>query len=55
MKPKKAKQIILQKHHRHTQEYDIYNTDFLESSIDDDEINTFELGFMMGYLGEINV
>jgi len=32
-------------------EYDIYNEEFLEDSVEEDEISDLEEGFMKGYLG----
>ena len=33
-------------------EEDIYTSDGIDSSLDDDEISASEEGFMLGYLGE---
>ena len=32
-------------------EEDFYNAEYLEESVEDDEINGLEEGFMLGYLG----
>ena len=32
-------------------EEDFYNVEYLEESIEDDEIDSLEEGFMIGYLG----
>ena len=45
-----SNEAVLMKEKFEEDEEDFYNVENLEESIEDDEINSMEEGFMMGYL-----